>query len=55
MSSEQVFGLLLLIVAALAIVLMVRSLRSYWRQMRSSPHVIGSDVGSSWYRPLVRN
>jgi hypothetical protein len=55
MSSEQVFGLFLFIVAALAIVFTVRSLRSYWRQMRSGPHVIGGDVGSSWYRPLVRN
>jgi hypothetical protein len=55
MSSEQDFGLLLLIVAALAVVLTVRSLRSYLRQVRSGPHVIGSDVGSSWYRPLVRN
>jgi hypothetical protein len=53
MSFEQVFGLLLLIVAALAVVLTVR--RSYWRQMRSGPRVIGGDVGSSWYRPLVRN
>jgi hypothetical protein len=55
MSSEQVFGLLLLIVAALAVVLTVRSLRSYRRQLRSGRYVFGGDVGSSWYRPLVRD
>jgi hypothetical protein len=55
MSSEQVFGLLLLIVAALAVVFTVRSLRPHWRQLRSGPRVIGGDVGSFWYRPLVRN
>jgi hypothetical protein len=54
MSSEQVFCLLLLIVAAFAVVLTVRSLRFYWRQVRSGPHVTDGDVGSSWYRPLVR-
>jgi hypothetical protein len=55
MYSEHVFGLLLLIVAALAVALTVGSLRSYWRQMRSGPRVTGGDVGASWYRPLVRN
>jgi hypothetical protein len=55
MSSEQTFGFLLLLVAAFAVVLTVRSLWSLWRQMRSGPRVNGGDVGSSWYRPLVRN
>jgi hypothetical protein len=55
MSSEQIFGLLLLVVAVFAVVLTLRSLRSYSRQMRSGLRGIGSDVGSSWYRPLVRN
>jgi hypothetical protein len=55
MSSEQIFGLLLLIIVALAIIFTVRSLWSFWRQMRGGSRVKGSDVGSSWYRPLVRN
>jgi hypothetical protein len=54
MSPEQIFGLLLLIIAALAVVLTVRSLWSLFRPMRD-PHINGGDVGSSWYRPLVRN
>jgi hypothetical protein len=55
MSSEQVFGLLLLVVAAFAVVLTLGSLRSYSRQMRRGLRAVSGDVGSSWYRPLVRN
>ena len=55
MSSEQIFGLFLLIVAAVAVAVTIRSVRSHWRHMRTGARVIGGDVGSSWYRPLVRN
>jgi hypothetical protein len=55
MSPENIFTLLMLIVAALAVALTVGSVWSYWRQIRIGPRVTGSDVGSSWYRPLVRN
>jgi hypothetical protein len=54
MSSEQIFSFLLLLIAALAVVLTVRSVRSYSRQLRAAPRDT-VDVGSSWYRPLVRN
>jgi hypothetical protein len=55
MSPEQVFTLIILIVAALAVAFTVGSVRSYWRQIRIGPRVTGGDVGSSWYRPLVRS
>jgi hypothetical protein len=55
MSPEQVFALLMLIVGALAVAITVGSVRSYWRQMRTGPRVTSADVGSSWFRPLVRN
>jgi hypothetical protein len=55
MSPEQVFTLLIVVVAAVAVALIVGSVRSYWRHIRTGPRVTGSEVGSSWYRPLVRN
>jgi hypothetical protein len=44
-----------IVVAAFAVVLTLGSLRSYSRQMRSGLRAVSGDVGSSWYRPLVRN
>ena len=54
MSPEQIFSLLMLIVAVLAVALVVGSVRSYWRKLRAGPHLASGDVGPSWYRPLVR-
>ncbi len=55
MSPEQVFALLMLIVGALAVALTAGSVRYYWRRMSTGHRVTGGDVGSSWFRPLVRN
>jgi hypothetical protein len=54
MPPERVFALLMLIVGALAGAL-AGSVRSYWRRMSTGHRVAGGDVGSSWFRPLVRN
>jgi hypothetical protein len=54
MYPEQIFTLLILIVAFLAAALVVGSVRSYWRELRAGPRLASSDVGPSWFRPLVR-
>jgi hypothetical protein len=54
MYPEQIFCLLMLIVAVLAIALFVGSVRSYRRKLRAGPHLASGDVGPSWFRPLVR-
>ena len=54
MYSEQIFILLILVVAVLAAALVVGSVRSYWRKLRAGPRLTSGDVGPSWYRPLVR-
>ena len=55
MSPEQVFTLLMPIVGALAVALTAGSVRSYWRQLRTGPRATSGAVGSSWFRPLVRD
>jgi hypothetical protein len=54
MYPEQIFSLLMLIVAVLATALVVGNVRSYWRRLRAGPRLAGGDVGQSWYWPLVR-
>jgi len=55
MYPEQIFTLLMLIVAVLATALLVGSVRSYWRKLRAGPRLPSGDVGPSWFRPLVRS
>jgi hypothetical protein len=54
MPPEQLFGLLLLIVAALATAIIVSSMRSYWHKLRAGPHFVSGEVSPSWFWPLVR-
>jgi hypothetical protein len=54
MSPEQIFCLLMVIVAVLASALIVSSVRSYWRTLRAGPRLASGDVSPSWFRPLVR-
>jgi hypothetical protein len=54
MSPEQIFSLLMLIVAVLAVALVVGSVRSYWRTLRAGPRSASGDVSPSWFRPLLR-
>jgi hypothetical protein len=54
MAPEQLFGLLLLVVATLATAIIASSMRSYWRKLRAGPHLVSGEVSPSWFRPLVR-
>jgi hypothetical protein len=54
MSQEQVFGLLMLIVAVLEAAIIVSSVWSYWLKLRAGPRLASGDVSPSWFRPLVR-
>jgi hypothetical protein len=55
MYAEQIFTLLMLIVAVLATALVVGSVRSYWRKLHAGPRLASGDVSPSWFRPLVRS
>jgi hypothetical protein len=54
MYPEEIFSLLMLIVAVLAAAIIVSSVRSYWRKIRVGPRLASGDVSPSWFRPLVR-
>jgi hypothetical protein len=54
MYPEQIFSLLMLIVAVLAAAMIVSSVRFYWRKLRAGAR-LASDVSPSWFRPLVRS
>jgi hypothetical protein len=51
MSQEQVFGLLMLIVAVLVAAIIVSSVWSYWLKLRAGPRLASGDVSPSgrWY------
>jgi hypothetical protein len=55
MYAEQIFTLLMLIVAALATALVAGSVRSYWRKLRAGPRFASGQVSASWFQPLVRS
>ena len=54
MSPEQIFSLLMLIVAVLAVALVVGSVRPHWRNLCAGLRPDGAEVSASWFRPLVR-
>jgi hypothetical protein len=55
MYPEQIFSLLMLIIAGLPAAIIASSVRSYWRKLRAGPRLASGDVGPSWFRPLVRS
>ena len=54
MSQEQVFSLLMLIVAVLVAAIIVSTVWSYWLKLRAGPRLDSGEVNPSWFRPLVR-
>jgi uncharacterized membrane protein (DUF106 family) len=55
MYPEQIFSLLMLIVAVLVAAIIVSTVRSYWHKLLTDPRLASGDVSPSWFRPLVRS